>query len=795
MRALDNWSVYFDNDRNPLLGRLTFFKLHTTEKVVVTTESGVAIDNPIHTTENGKTTQQVFLPDDDVTVLVEKYIGGGNMSDDENNQSAWVEQYTFDSLKNTVIIDIGDDIVSAGTASTMADLRQLDITAINYALLYGYYEMGDMPIAKYVLDLDATSADNAGSIIRVDSQHVWRLVPDRVIDCRIFGVFPSEDDQTINAYNSQLRLCFSYANSLGLDIYMPQVYPNAGYYYIEGATHTLSQKLYIDAGVTIVGKPGTSSTLTVDEIEYFGHTLFRALGTNGSIRVNCPTVKTSWKATGWATWPGAVKKFIVDSLDTPFTMRNAIVEFTNDISGRDITMEQCLITSDNHIRDCVLTLNNCDRVSDFWIYTGVTLHLTGNVIKLDNFSSAQTYVEWKNIQGDTDYGDLGEQTISNVTLGNNSIVENAQFDNVSVHGKLELHNVSGSINVTANDLNLNAADCWLTINGKSNVITGLQIRRGSLIGNNLQVLSNLYLDDVDINTNLTTLGATAEIRNSEIRGNVFATNIALLNNDVYATVNQRDANGVVTVNVVENRFRDNGYHSVSPTTDNSIVNGKWVGNEGLGSNMPILLDRTKINPDETAHTYTYVGNTGSIIGYKEARWDDVVFMGPSYGGGDAQGSTGTKEPVAARTMIGNDSKTVIAYMGYRGRMNRDDESGGGHTNINYYLTQFAMFTVGTQNVGTLFLTGSFPSHLTESMVINGGTPIGFPMSVFSVRQECPLDEQERLWFSSFVGTPKNIAFVDGYTWRVTNAACVFALTPFEANNIDLRIPVVYELRH
>ena len=128
-------------------------------------------------------------------------------------------------------------------------------------------------------------------------------------------------------------------------------------------------------------------------------------------------------------------------------------------------------------------------------------------------------------------------------------------------------------------------------------------------------------------------------------------------------------------------------------------------------------------------------------------------------------------------------------------MNLNDESGGGHTNINYYLTQFAMFTVGTQNVGTLFLTGSFPSHLTESMVINGGTPIGFPMSVFSVRQECPLDEQERLWFSSVVGTPKNIAFVDGYTWRVTNAACVFALTPFAANNIDLRIPVVYELRH
>jgi hypothetical protein len=743
---------------------------------------------------------QVFLQDADYTIKVEKWIGAGEYTLDDPNVGDWEDIRTFDNLYPAMPFETPEGVANVVEVSTIADLRAVDVSgSINYAKLLGYRELGDMPPQYYKLvnSPSATIQDDGGSIIRPEgsTSKVWMLIPQENIDVRVFGVFPTQAISIQSSDTSNIHNCFTYANNQGKDVYFPQYYTGSAYYWIEGGTHSIWQKMVVDKGVHIVAKPLTTSRLIIGEIQYYGDQLFISSGTYGQLTVDCDTVKTSWKCNGWATWPGTVKKFIVDKLNSAFTFENAIVEFVNDISGHDLTLRQCLITSDNHISNCTLTLENCDRVSDFWIYTGVTLQLIGNVIKLNNFSSAQTYVEWKNIQGESDYGDLGEQTISNVILRDNAIVENAQLDNVGVHGNLELHNASGTIYTTSTDLNLNAVDCWLTITGQNSVAVGLQLRRGNLVANNLQVLSNLYLDNVTSFATLTTLGATAEIRNSEIRGNVISTNIVLLNNDIYATVSQRDVNGVVTVNVVENRFRDNGYHSINPTTDNSIVNGKWIGNAGLGSSMPILLDRTKINPDEMAHTYTYSGNTGSMLSYKEARWDDVVFMGPSYGSGDAQGSLGNKEPVAIRTMIGKDSSTVIAYMGYRGRMNRNDESGGGHTNINYYLTQFAMFTVGIQNVGTLFLTGSLPSHLTDSMVINGATPIGFPMNVFSMRQECSLDEQERLWFSSAVGTPKNIAFVDGYTWRVTSAECVFALTPFTANNIDLRIPIVYNLRH
>ena len=686
-RQLDNWSVYFDNERQPLLGRLTFFKLHTTEKITITTESGIALDNPIHTTENGKTTHQVFLPDEDVTVLVEKYIGGGNMSDDENNLSAWVEQYTFDSLKNTVMINVGDGVVSASYAATMTALRQLDITATNYALLYGYYEMGDMPIAKYMLDLDSTSADNGGSIIRIDSQHVWRLVPDRVIDCRIFGVFPAEDDQTIRAYNSQLRLCFSYANSLGLDVYIPQVYPNAGYYYIEGAAHTLGQKLYIDAGVKIIAKPGTSSTLTVDEIEYFGNNLFRSTGTYGSLRVNCPTVKTSWKSSSWAVWPGTVKKFIVDSLNTSFTMRDAIVEFTHDISGHDITMERCLITSDNHIRNCTLTLNNCDRVSDFWVYTGVTLHLSGNIIELANFSSASTYIQWKNIQGESNYGDLGEQTVTGVTLLNNAIAENAQFVNVSVQGNVELHNVSGNIIPTGSpgSLNINAVDCWMALTGNNLVLASLQLRRGNITGNTVQVLSTLYLDNVDLNiTTLNIPGAASTIMNSRINGAVNGTAINLLNNQIYANVSQTDNNGVISVNCIGNMFHNSARHNIYANTANSVVNGIWSHNGSSYDNMHwIRLDRTNLKVYDYDHRYSYVGNAEPYLS--------------KYSGGNYRmnfaGYRGNKE--SGRGIFATTTTPILFWNTYTNEISVVNRS-----------VSWKMFTVGRTNTRRIARIGS-----------------------------------------------------------------------------------------
>lgn len=634
-RQLDNWIPYFDNDRKPLLGRLTFYKLHTTDKVTVTNEAGTPIDNPIHTTNTGKTTQQVFLPNEDVTVLVEKFIGSGNMSDNEENQSAWSQQYTFDNLKNEVFIEVGDEVVSAGQASTMEQFRQLDISAVNYAVLRGYYELGDMPPVNYKLVTDATTADDGGSFIRVDSTHGWMLIPERVIDCRVFGVFPAPDDQTIVAYNSQLRLCMTYANKLGLDVYMPQVFDTTGYYFIEGAVHTLGQKLYIDEGVKIVAKPGTNSTLSVGEIEYFGNSLFRSGGLLGQLTVSCPTVHSSWASPNWEEWPGSVSTMILDSfhLDVRhFVIKNCVVEIQKNITGMDLVFQNCTITGNKVIVSSTVTMTNCGYVSDRQIGDSSTIvALTGNQLRVSNFSSANVYIQWKNIQGESNYGDLGEQTVTGMTLRANAIAENAVFENVALSGDAELHNVSGSVSVNGTGYSLNIVDCWLALNGSDVVLDKVQWRRGSFsnLTSSIQVLTQCELWDVEVNTALVTNGvAVARFERCTINQAVTGQGIVCKDCHINANVTTSDVEGSVNFNIDGCYFGQNGRHRVTSSRAGTQVVGTWTNNFSE-SVHPIVLDMTKLWANDASHSYTYTNNNGKFLPrYPKLTWIDNGWATP-----------------------------------------------------------------------------------------------------------------------------------------------------------------------
>jgi len=300
MRNLDNLTAY-TVDGKPFFGRFLFYKLHTTEKIIITDEAGSALSNPILSDIEGRTSQQVFLPDIDVTVVLQKYVGSGNMSEDMENISSWSEAMTFDSLKNTVVIDVGDDTVVAGSAGTIDNLRNMDISAMNYAVLRGYYELGDMPPIYYKLEYDTTSADDGGSVIRVDTTHVWKLIPPQILDVRVFGVFPSMTYTDITAYNSQLFLAFRYANNLGIAVYMPALYEGGGYYALEGGDHQLNQTLYLDTGTHLCAKNGTTNTLTVDKIEgaasgfFFYHPEYNT----GELTMSVKSCRSSWLNT-WA---------------------------------------------------------------------------------------------------------------------------------------------------------------------------------------------------------------------------------------------------------------------------------------------------------------------------------------------------------------------------------------------------------------------------------------------------------------------------------------------------------------
>jgi len=612
MRQFDNWNVYFVQGK-PFFGRFTFYKLHTTEKVEITDEEGTPLDNPILSDTYGRTSQQVFLPDEDVTVKLETYIGNGDMNDsmghDIDNISAWAEAYTFDSLKNSLVLDISEGAVVGTLFATMNDLRLADYEHCNYALLTGYYEAGDMPPQFYVLQEDVTTPDNGGSVVRINSRYIWRMVPKESIDVRSFGVFPSDSINNLReTFQSQWQHCFNYANTMGLNVYAPKVYDSDSYYQVVGGNFNLNQIMHVDSGAHIVAKPNTTTTFNLKEIEYFGNELFLSNTTTpiitGMITVNVNTARTSWKSHSWANWPGTVSNFIVDTLDTSFSFTNARVEFEKTIENKVLSFTNCEITSNKRMKNCTASFTNCGYISDLWLDGTYTIgSLSGNIIELSEMSSANVYVNWKNKQNEANYGDLGEQTISNVALLSGAVAENAYFTNVNLMGSAELHNISGTVSISA-DSAQNWIDCWLTITNAATV-PSFALRRGKVSGASTMVVhfGGVYLENVEQDIPLDVRGGNLTILNSSIDKPISHVGSPVVEKIMNCTFNSRI--------------------SITGGAPNTIVNSTWVNNFG-NVDRPIYIDRSNLNPVDLAHTYRYENNSGTFYPSKEVEWSETL---------------------------------------------------------------------------------------------------------------------------------------------------------------------------
>lgn len=646
MRQFDNWNVYFVQGK-PFFGRFTFYKLHTTEKVEITDEEGTPLDNPILSDTYGRTSQQVFLPDEDVTVKLETYIGNGDMNDsmghDIDNISAWAEAYTFDSLKNSLVLDISEGAVVGTLFATMNDLRLADYEHCNYALLTGYYEAGDMPPQFYVLQEDVTTPDNGGSVVRINSRYIWRMVPKESIDVRSFGVFPSDSINNLReTFQSQWQHCFNYANTMGLNVYAPKVYDSDSYYQVVGGNFNLNQIMHVDSGAHIVAKPNTTTTFNLKEIEYFGNELFLSNTTTpittGMITVNVNTARTSWKSHSWANWPGTVSNFIVDTLDTSFSFTNARVEFEKTIENKVLSFTNCEITSNKRMKNCTASFTNCGYISDLWLDGTYTIgSLSGNIIELSEMSSANVYVNWKNKQNEANYGDLGEQTLSNVTLMGGAVAENAYFTNVTLAGNAELHNISGTVSI-ATSSNQNWIDCWLTLSGNP-TISSLQFRRGELGGSGtLRLVSFSTIDGVAIRMPINAMGAVTTIKNSDISASSTITGNALSihNNQISAIIDQSDFAGTISVSCIGNMFYGSGQHYIHASTPNSKVVGIWTRNGSAYDDKHwIKLDRTNLKEQDNDHEYTYADNAEPYLMKYNGRNHPMRF--PIYVGSYSEG--------------------------------------------------------------------------------------------------------------------------------------------------------------
>lgn len=512
-RNFDNWDRYLDNSGKPLRGCVQFMLRDGSTDANIFDSDYTPIANPQLTDVYGRTDKQVFI-NSDVVAYFYKYIGERFADEEEgdidtSDVTKWDLQFTVESLS------VDERSVSGESAMAVADmgeLRSLPVDEVpeigdrKIVCLQGYYELGDCEPVWYVWDPESTANDDNGGIIKSDERLTgrWLMVhPTEHCDSRHFGVFPQDSADAEIDQQVRITQLVNYCNIHSIRPFFNGSVSNP--YFIYDAVRVSSRNpidvsentVFVDNGDSAFGG------------EWNGNPKFL----NRQTTVSCKTVRLSWQA---KAYPNCIK-FIIDT-DYPVILSDKIVVMeVNPNSSTQLT--RCQVESNRMISGGI-TMSEMEIREEWFVdgYDWSQFHSFNNIILLENFKTANTYVALKNKQAEADYGDLGEQTLSGVTLLANCIAENASFDNVTLTGNTELHNVSGNVNITGSAYVLNFIDCWLTFNNASNVVlSDIMWRRGAITaGVRVQVLSNLLLEQVDVNAPFFTLGLNPKFYNSAI---------------------------------------------------------------------------------------------------------------------------------------------------------------------------------------------------------------------------------------------------------------------------------------
>lgn len=636
MRQLDNWQTYLNWNGKPLRGRLTFYKLHTTEKANIYNEKfEVLASNPIDTNILGQTERQVFLDDIDYTIKLEQYNGG-----DPSEESSWTELRTFDNLypvtkKTTVISD------AVKSFASIEDLREADPEDIPIIKegeppiiqVTGYYEEGDMPPVWYILTNDNSSVDDGGSILRVDSQRVWKLIAPQILDVRVFGVFPSPTYTDVEAYESQLYLAFRYANALGIAVYMPAVYPDGGYYIFEGGNHELNQTLYLDTGTHISGKTGTTSTLKVDKIEGAakGFLFMNYTYNTGNLTLTVKSARISWMSS-WANdflEIEASEEFIIDMnvgrSKTFKDLARVVVTANNLTAGGTLTFDniQEFVSPSNLSVNLNCRFRNMNKISDTWwrlVEGNHKIDLTkadidpSNNINIEDFLYTENYCRIMNKNNLKEF-DLNGRTLP-MDIGEiyeNCIFKNGTVENLHVKGNITFRNMTVSLYTTSNTVdNVVIEDTIFTGSFPFSThgdiyVRGSSFKSNSTLGSSLPFRSgsSCILKDSIFS------GYILQVPyNAIITGCTFDSNDYNVNSSISCYVdNSTDQISITFTNniLTGGKLRLEGFRAASMKVVNSVFVGNNITASTDGNNF-ITWDKSLIAT--SGHQYTYANNSG-----------------------------------------------------------------------------------------------------------------------------------------------------------------------------------------
>lgn len=663
---IDCWQFLFTNGGKPLVGKIEFCEANTTSLKTIYDVDGQELDNPIYV--DGVTDYQVML-EGDYTARFYEYIGDGIMVGDTAPEH-W-KLFKTELLKGeseTTVIEDGAIIDTIDDLKNINGMHNGDCVEV-----LGYYTKEDCPARFYVWHESGQWADDGGVWIKSNNttQGAWIMkIPGSYIDVRWYGDIPNSTTAATTTHMGTRAYAAAAANRYHKDLYFPSYNGGAiGYYIFDGSNTVSVQKdIILDNGVRFVVKKNTSGTLvSCHEMKACDDKLFipELNQTIGSYTLEADWINTGWYWSNIALCQGARVGYIVENMHGPLTIDSSKVKLVE--ASYPLTLRNCEVVEGHKILNNSVTLYNMvvktDWFDDSYAYT-TDLHLYNDCkITLDNCKDANTYIILKNIAGDHNYGDLGEQSI-NATVYSGGTIENC-YGTITVadsSGNIEFHNVSLTVNGLTANHTINAVDSWLTF-GAATILSNIQLRRGSLAGPSLTLVSTSLIDNSSINLPINTTGAKLTVRNSEIYGQITTRNIELINNQIYAVIDQADYAGVITVLVSGNMFHGDGVHYVHATQSESVVNGIWISNGSTYSDKHwIRLDRTNLKYQDIDHHYSYIANAEPYLDQWNGRNRPMSFKMYSGHWTDSQSGTGIFATTTIPFVFMNDRELSITVV-------------------------------------------------------------------------------------------------------------------------------------
>lgn len=800
-------SSFHDNEGNLLHGRLKFYDKNKTEKLAdIFDENGHVLPNPIFTNNIGQTVQQVFLDDIDYRIQFEKYIGDGEM---EYDQSNWVFQYSAVNLYNTFDIDITSNSVQVIT--DMATLKETDPIAVaelngtKVINLVGYYEQGDKPAVMYYWDEESTETANDGSIVKVDGidQGRWILVPNQsdYVDVRHFGLFPTNNYTELNPSDAYKAMYANiYSMQYGLTLYFPGTKGTS--YYVAGYS---LYDVVVDKNVHFAVMPDLNITINLEGDCGNFHVMQCPLyvdGTktdrryNGQITISgdelyLNTVFAQGEAIDWSkiTFAPTAKMHLNRSGIPKLSFSGITVKFypgtsTVDQTANYVTLDNCVIDSNRAIgQDLHVAFRNCEiREVYFADSNMVTNYSFENCYSnIDYWTDTDKYINfWK--RNKENVLDFHERQLTRDFVVNGDAGESITIKNLQGNGKITFTSDVKYISIVDSSANIavSSGDTTLIINNST--VTSNSLTYDLISAYYSSVIFNNSTGSINVNTletkngdiHSTTANQTIIVHESfnmnggvlDIRTDTTACTAVLdgvyvndvLNCKTIDATNCTFTNQIIQVddnqnfvfNISNCRFEANGLHYIMPVYSNCHVNGRWCNNVSVNTTGTFIkLDRMRLDPKEKNHNYVYENNSGPGAIPSKVKWTDTL----------TKSTSATYRDASAPRMYYVDTVNNV----YRGCTNMLNVKVGdaGTTDPSIFATEFRLFTVGTdlEDIPVICTIMQKPTHFVWDAV---------EFTTLSKACTTAANPYEVLDYSSRVGTPKQIMFNEGYTWRLYN---------------------------